>query len=427
MVGLLNRPEGVPPIPLNSLPITGPVFDEELLRWIAEAEYLGVSRETAILIATKRRALNLRKTGGDLVGVQECGPSAPAGSPPSEKNMCQLEQPADQIKPEPEICINEYSGVVSIPDQSNGPSSEDCPLEGGHMGLELLADQQQKPLGVGPRNSSSQTSSTQETTANKFYGLLDQVINTTIAHINLEEQKRRKKRNKRRKRFPQKNSSSQNDNIPNSTSSQSINAQLLKTIVEKDSSSKIALSDDNNSSVDTTMGVVNSGTNQVDRPPAHLSGLDAMVAAHNNPFNNGRTCNIKVRRKKRFCPRNNSNASSSSNRQNPVQNAQVSSVSNDFSEPSRINPKRAKRSLNRNRKHSGLNQNPEKAAENNQAVTPANVEPRNPNQQPKSHAGNGRRTNHPERGRIRPRRSEAVEHVREQLRIAFRSRGVLEV
>lgn len=36
-----------------------PIFDEELLRWITEAEYLGVSRETAVLIATKRRALKL--------------------------------------------------------------------------------------------------------------------------------------------------------------------------------------------------------------------------------------------------------------------------------------------------------------------------------------------------------------------------------
>ncbi|KAH8583361.1 uncharacterized protein ELE39_000129 [Cryptosporidium sp. chipmunk genotype I] len=434
MVGLLNRQEDVSPNPiLGSISITGPVFDEELLRWIAEAEYLGVSRETAILIATKRRALNLNKSENSLVvDAQNRGISLVSEKPPScSKNLSQLS--VSPIGTETNACIKQDSATASLPRSEHGSCSERCIYEENHLNLEFQVKQQQKP-NIAFKNSSSQTSSTQGTITTKFDGLLDQVINTTIAHINFDDSKRKKKKNKRRKRFSQKNSlgtSCHNDTTSNSISSQSINAHLLKTIVEKDSNLKMVLSDDNNSSVDTTMGVVNSGTNQVDRLTTYCSGLDAVVAAHsNNPFNNnGRNYNIKVKRKKRFYQRNNSNASSSSNKQNPTQNIQVNSTFNDFPEPSRINLKHTKRNFNRNRKGLGLHPNSiDKVTDtSNRAISLSNPELRSPTQQPKSSGGSGRRANNSERGRIRPRKSEAVEHVREQLRIAFRSRGVLEI
>ncbi|OII73807.1 uncharacterized protein cubi_03604 [Cryptosporidium ubiquitum] len=433
MVGLLNRPEDVSPSPaFSSIPLTGPVVDEELLRWVAEAEYLGVSRETAILIATKRRALNLNKSGNNLVvDEQKCIPLASERPPSCSKDISQ--SPISAIRAEADVCVKQDSGVASLPGTDHESCSEGCDCE-GHLDLGLQEEQPQKPISIGLKNSSSQTSSTQETITTKFDGPLDQVINTAIAHINLDESKRKKKKNKKKKKFSQKNifnTSSHSDNISNVISSQCTNAQLLKTIVEKDSSSKMVLSDDNNSSVDTTMGVVNSGTNQVDRLTTYCSGLDAVVAAHsNNPFNNnGRNYNIKVKRKKRFYQKNCSNPSSSYNKQNTTQNTQVNSTLNDFPEPSRMNLKHTKRNFNRNRNSLGLNPNSisHKVTDNGNHTTLTNPELRNPTQQHKSNGGNGRRANNSERGRVRPRKSEAVEHVREQLRIAFRSRGVLEI
>lgn len=435
MVGLLNRQEDVSPnLAFGSVPITGPIFDEELLRWIAEAEYLGVSRETAILIATKRRALNLNKSGGSLV----VDPQSKGIHLASEKSLSHsnnpLQLPITVIGAEDDEHNKQNSKANSPPGSDHGSCSEGYIYEESHLNLGFQAEQQQKPS-VALKNSSSQTSSTQETITTKFDGLLDQVINTTIAHINFDESKRKKKKFKRRKKFSQKNilsATCNSDNASNSISSQSINTHLLKTIVEKDSNLKMILSDDNNSSVDTTMGVVNSGTNQVDRLTTHCSGLDAVVAAHSdNPFNNNdRNYNIKVKRKKRFYQRNNNNVGSSSNKHNPTQNTQVTSALNDFPEPSRINLKHTKRNFHRNRKSLGLHPNPisEKATDSsNNAIALSNPELRNLTQQPKSNGGYGRRANNSERGRIRPRKSEAVEHVREQLRIAFRSRGVLEI
>lgn len=464
MVGLLNPPEDVSRIPAFGplAPVTGPIFDEELLRWIAEAEYLGVSRETAILIATKRRALSLQKSRGDMAaGAQDEGEPSVSERSHSCKDFSR--QAAETEVAYPESGGPCPSGEDSATAFVSGPSPESCPgdrvCEGeggglagnGSLSQELLAEKH-KPVDMGIRNPSSQTSSTQETiTTARLDGLLDQVITSAIAHVNLDEHKRRKKRNKRKKRHSQKSvlSEATQGVIP----SQSINAQLLKTIVEKDSSSKQVLSDDNNSSVDTTMGVVNSGTDRVDRlATAHCSGLDALVAAHsNNPFNNnGRGCNIRVRRKKRFCPRNNLNASSSSaaaaattSRQGLSQSTQAASTLGDFPEPSRINLKHAKKSFNRNRKYMGSNPNSisdKTSTENGHhhhhgCSSLGGIDLRNPGQHqqnshpPKnSHLGNGRRPNNSEKGRVRPRKSEAVvEHVREQLRIAFRSRGVLEL
>lgn len=433
MVGLLNRPEDVSPShpAFGSIPITGPVFDEELLRWVAEAEYLGVSRETAILIATKRRALNLNKSGSNLVVDEQnrCTPLA-SEKPLSCSKDC-IQSPISTIRAEANECVKQNPGVDSLPNSDHESCSEGCNYV-DHLNSEFQVEHQRKPTSIGLKNSSSHTSSTQETITTKFDGLLDQVINTAIAHVNLDESKRKKKKNKRKKRFSQKNvNTSCHNSASNTTSSQFINAQLLKTIVEKDLSSKMEFSDDNNSSVDTTMGVVNSGKNQVDRLTTHCSGLDAVVAAHNNPFNNsGRNCNIKVRRK-RFYQRNCiSNASSSSNRRNPIQNTQVNSSLNDFPEPSRMNLKHTKRNVNRNRGNLGTNPNfvSDKVVDNsNHATALTNPELRNSTQQYKSNGGNGRRANNFEKVRTRQRKSEAVEHVREQLRIAFRSRGVLEI
>ncbi|KAK9171071.1 hypothetical protein CmeUKMEL1_14175 [Cryptosporidium meleagridis] len=433
MVGLLNHQEDVSPnLAFGSLPITAPLFDEELLRWIAEAEYLGVSRETAILIATKRRALNLSKSGGNLVVDTQSKGAHLA----SEKTLLHCNNPSQLPVSVIGAETNEHNRqnfkANSLQGSDHRSCSEGYICEENHLNLEFQAEQQRK-TSVAFKNSSSQTSSTQETITTKFDGLLDQVINTTIAHINFDESKRKKKKYKGRKKFSQKNTLSttcNNDNASNSISSQSINTHLLKTIVEKDSNLKMILSDDNNSSVNTTMGVVNSGTNQVDRLTAHCSGLDAVVAAHSdNPFNNNdRNYNIKVKRKKRFYQRNNNHVGTS--KQNPTHNTQVTSAFNDFPEPSRINLRHTKRNFHRNRKSLGLHSNPisEKATDgSNNAIALSNIELRNPTQQTKSNGEYGRRANNSERGRLRPRKSEAVEHVREQLRIAFRSRGVLEI
>ncbi|KAF7456742.1 putative secreted protein [Cryptosporidium felis] len=424
----------------------GPLFDEELLRWIAEAEYLGVSRETALLIATKRRALNIAKSECALAH-EAPEKSASSGSNGNQEGVAAPE-------PGPEGCCGRDSGGPS-PERSNqGSRSEGhlCQNELEVSEPEVRGDsvlsQRESPDGQFLKNATSHTSSTQETTTTRFDGLLDQVVSSAIANITVcDEFKRRKRKNKRRKRPSQKPGSylnalpSQSEALLNPLSAQSRNAQLLRSIVEKDSSAKMALSEDNNSSVDTTMGIVNSGTNQVDRPSRHYSGLDAVVAAHsNNPFNNGRNQNIKVKRKKRYFKRNNvpnpGLSSPSSSKPGSTQTPRLNSSFNDFPEPPKLNLKQQRRNFNRNRRNLGARpgsgfaseRTPETCLFPGPIQTPGPSDPKSAPPVFRYQTGSNRRTtNSSERGRLRSKRTEAVEHVREQLMIAFRSRGVTEL
>ncbi|KAH7647776.1 hypothetical protein FG379_000402 [Cryptosporidium bovis] len=278
------------------------------------------------------------------------------------------------------------------------------------------------------------------------------------------------------------------------------NATLLNKIIEKNSKANgnndSNLSDDN-SSVDTTMGVVNSGFDSVDNINGFSSALDAIVAAHTcNPFNNYQNHNhnrvqgnSRARRKRRYhVPRNNNVQGSINNTEKassfpssmihlgmntvnsfsgtavsgaPTKNLNgseekhfdgteiVSSSldSNVFPEPSKITYYRnSKRQLYKHRKRSSqsfqnhqtscsssclhcFNKNNDTEAKNTrQTLNTNNYHSGGSNNQnyrnySKKIGGSENSTS----VRPKPKKSEAVEHVREQLRITFRSRGVLGV
>ncbi|KAK6590585.1 hypothetical protein RS030_142170 [Cryptosporidium xiaoi] len=277
------------------------------------------------------------------------------------------------------------------------------------------------------------------------------------------------------------------------------NATLLNKIVEKNSKANgnngSNLSDDN-SSVDTTMGVVNSGFDSVDNINGFSSALDAIVAAHTcNPFNNYQNHNhnrvqgnSRARRKRRYhIPRNNNVQGSINNTEkassfpsssmihlgmntvNAFSGTAVSGVptknsngseekhfdgieivssslgSNVFPEPYKITYHRnSKRQLYKHRKRSSQSfQNHQTSCsssclhcfnKNSDTETKNTRQTLNTNNYHSSGSNNQNYRNYSKKiggsensTSAKPKKSEAVEHVREQLRITFRSRGVLGV
>ncbi|KAH8740608.1 hypothetical protein FG386_002190 [Cryptosporidium ryanae] len=573
-----------------------PILDEELLRWITEAEYLGVSRETAVLIATKRRALKLNRSSqlkvttnssigndcfsdGSSSSIIENGAANSAMDNKcitrteisSNSSKCDVDY-REEYEEEDYVNNVEYDSEIekknellasSICVVSNkekvGSSARDAHedlatttserFNTSEAALPSVSLSQLSVLDSGFKNEAGNAKNSNDTATSFSAGLLDKIVNTVITNSALNSYQKLKQKRRKKKSYNNNNSSGHHQNnrrkrpschrqqnqnslfqtdiqfpvIANprnkedgkcgrsiscfglnpaetGTGNYSVldaslmkqnkklsNASMLREIVEKDSKTAgeggFNLRDDN-SSVDTTMGVVNSGFDKVDKVGGFSSALDAIVAAHTcNPFNNYQNHghshsrvqgNSRARRKRRYHNNRNSNVQNAPNctekssscaansnvntgnaatcvgpsgleekRLDAAASANSNSEQGIFQEPARIACHRnSRRQLYGHRKHVSQSlqshQTSFPSSATHHSNRSGNVETKVPKQtiNPSNNASHraypsSKRGGGPENAsssaRPRPKKAEAVEHVREQLRISFRSRGVLGV
>ncbi|OII75083.1 hypothetical protein cand_004440 [Cryptosporidium andersoni] len=307
------------------------IYDDELLRWIAEAEYLGVSRETAILVATKRRALSLNKATASLDNLQ-----------------CTS-------------CTDNISNVSNL-----------------HMEIQAVP-----------------TVSTMATTT--------VALNNGSSPMGIPEDIIKKKRRNRRRRKNKLISNISSINNEKSIHFSGITNDVNHSIVNTGNNGITMNFSDDNSSVDTTMGIVNAGCET--EKMNHLCSLDAAVAAQSfNPFLT--TNSVRQRRKRRVYKNPKSSVINIQDSHQHLSNTNsISDVSNNFPVTSSPCVKRNfRRRFRKNKFHN---------------LTSTTISPEIKPMQRRS----GRRYNY-DRGRRRPGKSDVVNHVREQLRLTYEARGL---